>query len=264
MTHTNDISIMTIKRKLSSTTQSNGSTTSAALPPPPKKVSPLADKPQNYYAPKSTANMTKEELSAWRKEQRRERNRQSAAESRNKTRARIEELEGEVQHWRKLAEEMKGKMSAMERQIEFLTRLQLSPPQSAAAPSVASSSASAILGASLHATQGQVTPSSSPPRSPEPSPVAVGSSSFFLNDEAAVPFLPVPPLTTSHSLSFPPVSNSSTTDTAFPALLSNPTEDSVVEKQVLAAASFLETTASSSTVHIEEESKEHIIQSRQA
>lgn len=208
--------------------------------------------------------MTKEELSAWRKEQRRERNRQSAAESRNKTRARIEELEGEVQHWRKLAEEMKGKMSAMERQIEFLTRLQLSPPQSAAAPSVASSSASAILGASLHATQGQVTPSSSPPRSPEPSPVAVGSSSFFLNDEAAVPFLPVPPLTTSHSLSFPPVSNSITTDTAFPALLSNPTEDSLVEKKVLAATSFLETTASSSTVHIEEESKEHIIQSRQA
>ncbi|GAX27509.1 hypothetical protein FisN_23Hh023 [Fistulifera solaris] len=40
--------------------------------------------------------MTKAELSAWRKEARRVRNRESAAASRQKTRSRIEELEGEV------------------------------------------------------------------------------------------------------------------------------------------------------------------------
>lgn len=40
--------------------------------------------------------MTKAELSAWRKEARRVRNRESAAASRMKTRSRIEELEGEV------------------------------------------------------------------------------------------------------------------------------------------------------------------------
>lgn len=41
--------------------------------------------------------MTKAELSAWRKEARRVRNRESAAASRQKTRSRIEELEGEVE-----------------------------------------------------------------------------------------------------------------------------------------------------------------------
>ncbi|GAX26498.1 hypothetical protein FisN_23Lh023 [Fistulifera solaris] len=40
--------------------------------------------------------MTKAELSAWRKEARRVRNRESAAASRQKTRSRIEELEGQV------------------------------------------------------------------------------------------------------------------------------------------------------------------------
>merc|ERR1712070_496249 len=40
--------------------------------------------------------MTKEELTVWRKEARRVRNRESAAASRNKTRDRISELEGKV------------------------------------------------------------------------------------------------------------------------------------------------------------------------
>jgi chromosome segregation ATPase len=40
--------------------------------------------------------MTKEQLTAWRKEARRVRNRESAAQSRQKTRSRIDELEGEL------------------------------------------------------------------------------------------------------------------------------------------------------------------------
>ncbi|KAL7522541.1 hypothetical protein ACHAWX_007262 [Stephanocyclus meneghinianus] len=85
------------------------------------KKSPLADLPQNYYAP--PVAMTKEELSAWRKEQRRERNRQSAADSRNKTKLRIEELEGEVVKYKTLYEDMKKKMERMEHQIRVLTDL---------------------------------------------------------------------------------------------------------------------------------------------
>ena len=51
-------------------------------------------KKHSRYVPE--VPMTKNELSAWRKEARRVRNRESAAASRKKTRERIEELEGEV------------------------------------------------------------------------------------------------------------------------------------------------------------------------
>jgi hypothetical protein len=85
-----------------------------------KSKSPLAGLPQNYYEPPS-ANMTPEELQAWRKEQRRERNRQSAAASRQQTKARIEELEGEVLKYKTQYEEMKRRMEGMERQIKLLT-----------------------------------------------------------------------------------------------------------------------------------------------
>lgn len=51
-------------------------------------------KKQSRYVP--GVPMTKEELSAWRKEARRVRNRESAAASRKRTRDRIEELEGQV------------------------------------------------------------------------------------------------------------------------------------------------------------------------
>lgn len=105
---------------------------------PAVKKSPLAGLPQNYYAPPK-ATMTREELAAWRKEQRRERNRQSAADSRNKTKARIEQLEGEVQQYKSLCEAMQSKMEAMERQILMLTasaeqkmgeRITVTPPTS--------------------------------------------------------------------------------------------------------------------------------------
>ncbi|KAL3780721.1 hypothetical protein ACHAW5_010246 [Stephanodiscus triporus] len=87
-----------------------------------KKKSPLFNRPQNFYAP-PTVPMSKEELSQWRKEQRRERNRESAAASRNKTRSRIEELEGEVESWKIKYQDMEAKVRCMERHIELLTKL---------------------------------------------------------------------------------------------------------------------------------------------
>lgn len=90
--------------------------------PPPKKKSPLYNQPQNFYAPQSISAMTKEELSNWRKEQRRKRNRESAAASRTKTKARIDELEGEVEKWKALCDEMSGKMAGMERHLAQLMR----------------------------------------------------------------------------------------------------------------------------------------------
>jgi bZIP transcription factor len=62
------------------------------------RKSPLSSikgiKKQSRYEP--VVPMSKEELSEWRKEARRVRNRESAAASRRKTRERIEELEGQV------------------------------------------------------------------------------------------------------------------------------------------------------------------------
>ena len=84
------------------------------------KKSPLAGLPQNKYVPPNKA-MSGEQLQAWRKEQRRERNRQSAAESRNKTKLKIEQLEGEVQQYKSLCESMQAKMEMMEQQIRMLT-----------------------------------------------------------------------------------------------------------------------------------------------
>ena len=57
--------------------------------------------------------MSREELSAWRKEARRIRNRESAAASREKTRQRIEELEGQLQ-------EMQAKYKAAMQRIAKL------------------------------------------------------------------------------------------------------------------------------------------------
>jgi bZIP transcription factor len=51
---------------------------------------------QARYEPKAGTSLTKSELSVWRREARRVRNRESAAASRQKTRERIDELEGEV------------------------------------------------------------------------------------------------------------------------------------------------------------------------
>jgi len=54
--------------------------------------------------------MTKEQLTAWRREMRRVRNRESAAASRRKVRDRIEELEEEVDVWKKRYQEVLGRL----------------------------------------------------------------------------------------------------------------------------------------------------------
>lgn len=90
--------------------------------PPCKKKSPLYNQPQNFYAPPAVSAMTKDDLSAWRKEQRRKRNRESAAASRGKTRKRIDELEGEVSVWKGRCEEMRARMAGMERHLGALMR----------------------------------------------------------------------------------------------------------------------------------------------
>jgi len=58
--------------------------------------------------------MTKEEAAAWRREARRVRNRESAAASRQKTRDRIVQLEGEVDMWKRKYEEVMSKLRLAE------------------------------------------------------------------------------------------------------------------------------------------------------
>lgn len=65
-------------------------------------------KTQISYNPDIT--MTKEQLTAWRREMRRVRNRESAAASRRKVRDRIEELEDEVEVWKKRYQEVMARL----------------------------------------------------------------------------------------------------------------------------------------------------------
>ena len=121
-------------------------------PMAPKK-SPLAGLPQNQYTPPE--QMTSEQLRQWRKEQRRERNRQSAAASRLQTKQRITQLEAEVRMYQSQYEEMKVQMEGMERQIQML--LNVTTTSSSIPPSshdytlsdVSLSNADAILLSSL-------------------------------------------------------------------------------------------------------------------
>lgn len=69
---------------------------------------------QKTYLPNSVKAMTKEEISAWRKEARRVRNRQSAAASREKVRSRITELEAEVAGWKMKYEIVMSRIQVLE------------------------------------------------------------------------------------------------------------------------------------------------------
>jgi hypothetical protein len=101
--------------------------TTAASAARSKKPSVLLGKPQNVYVAPSN-DMTREELSAWRKEERRKRNRASAAASRHKTQSKIAELSLEVSLWKTRCEDMQDKMMKLQRQVDLLTRAQ-SPTQ---------------------------------------------------------------------------------------------------------------------------------------
>jgi len=101
----------------------SGSTTCTTAGQPTKKKSPLFNLPQNKYAPESASTMSKEEVSEWRKEQRRKRNRESAAISRGKSKLKQQRLEGERDLYKRRCQEMEEKMKEMEARIRQLERL---------------------------------------------------------------------------------------------------------------------------------------------
>lgn len=72
----------------------------------------MGNKYLNRYEP--SVPMTKEDKSAWRKEERKHRNRASAAASRNKVRNRIHELETEVQVWQTKYTELMTRIEVLE------------------------------------------------------------------------------------------------------------------------------------------------------
>jgi len=190
----------------------------------PKKKSPLFNQPQNFYAPPTISSMSREELSEWRKEQRRKRNRESAAASRNKTRARIDELEGEVKQWKERYHEMEVKMRCMERHIQFLTKLNnASSLDQDGQPRSADDGYHHQM--SLPSSQPPIVVShpNSPPRSPSPSASPTSNSNTVV----------VPNTVTSQTLPPPPAysSNHFATSHLFPSLLSEPQGCTLVETQ---------------------------------
>mmetsp|Transcript_1374 Transcript_1374/g.3023 ORF Transcript_1374/g.3023 Transcript_1374/m.3023 type:complete len:358 (-) Transcript_1374:184-1257(-) len=190
----------------------------------PKKKSPLFNQPQNFYAPPTISSMSREELSEWRKEQRRKRNRESAAASRNKTRAKIEELEGEVNQWKDKYREMENKMRCMERHIEFLTKggamsHQMISPQP---PMVVSRFDS---------------PPISPPMSPPPS--LSQPSSNVVPNAVTSQLLPPPPAYSSHFVTH-----------FHPSFLSDPQDSTLVETQKAVAVAAVMSDDESSRSHL--------------
>lgn len=99
----------------------------AAATVPPKKRSPLLGRPQNHYdVPEELkATMTKEQMTEWRKQMRKERNRASAAASRQKTQSKIKELEGEVSKWKSNYEALQEKMIRLQQQVDLLSKTHL-------------------------------------------------------------------------------------------------------------------------------------------
>ena len=181
------------KRKISADLPSS----TVAAPTKPKSV--LYGKSQNYYAPPDISSMTKEEITAWRKEERKKRNRESAAASRNKIKGRITELESELSEWKQKYADMEDKMRAMEQHIQLLTQ----------------------LNGSSSSNQGQAIPpppTISHPNSPQISPVPSTVTSFAL-----------PPPASSSSHTIPNVPN------LFPNLLSEPQNSAKVETQQVAS-----------------------------
>jgi len=76
-----------------------------------KKIS-TKKKPQMKYDP--DVPMSKEEAAAWRREQRRKRNRESAALSRQRQRDRIGDLEVEVEHWKAKVQNIMERIKSLE------------------------------------------------------------------------------------------------------------------------------------------------------
>ena len=76
------------------------------------RKSTCAKRPQMKYDP--DVPMTKEETSAWRREERRKRNRESAAACRKRQRDRITELEDEVNDWKSKFDEALSKLRELE------------------------------------------------------------------------------------------------------------------------------------------------------
>jgi hypothetical protein len=92
-----------VNSKTESNSKSNGSN---------EKYGDGAAKKKNKYNPDQA--MTKGETKAWRKQARRVRNRQSAAASRQRVRQRIENLEKEVDCWKRRCQEVWKRLQVLE------------------------------------------------------------------------------------------------------------------------------------------------------
>jgi len=207
-----------------------------------KKKSPLFNQPQNFYAPSSISSMSREELTEWRKEQRRKRNRESAAASRNKTRAKIEELEGEVNQWKDKYREMENKMRCMERHIDFLTKMNNSAKQNQ------DGQMTRMVGGGVMPHQHQhqmMSPQIQPPMvvsrfdSPPISPRLSQPPSNVVPNAVTSQLLPPPPAYSSHFVTH-----------FLPSLLSDPQDSTLVETQKAVAVAAVMSDDESSRSHL--------------
>lgn len=151
----------------------------------------VTTKPQMRYDPK--VPMSKQEAAAWRREQRRVRNRESAALSRQKTRDRIVELETELKAWQK-------------KYVDAMSRVHMLEQQQTVSGGVGVNSAVTTQEQS-GINRGIISPSDSPSASPVPFTCAVPQMVPSLGSvplKTAGPCI-VPLVSNSHSQNSPPL-----------------------------------------------------------
>jgi hypothetical protein len=118
--------------------------------------------------------MTKEETSAWRKEERRKRNRESAAASRQKTRDRITELEDEVNLW-------KSKFDEAARRILALEELYKNQREGAASDFYSTPTVNTMVPQDPLIITSSMSPLLTPPQSPKLTTAVVSPSSLSID-----------------------------------------------------------------------------------
>mmetsp|Transcript_29302 Transcript_29302/g.49934 ORF Transcript_29302/g.49934 Transcript_29302/m.49934 type:complete len:476 (-) Transcript_29302:154-1581(-) len=164
-----------------------------------------AKRPQMKYDP--SIPMTKEETSAWRREQRRKRNRESAAACRKRQRDRISELEAEVNEWKVRFDEALGQLREVDGAGAKELERELAEMASMMPSSVTSAPPSKSLTSKKNVTKKRTRCSTPPNVSPElpTSSMTILPSQASLESHIVTPFDQrpkfLPPLVTSSSSS---------------------------------------------------------------
>jgi bZIP transcription factor len=153
---------------------------------------------QKKYEPPTSKNMSKVELSLWRKQQRQQRNRMSAAASRQKQKARISELEQEIAEYQQKYAAVQMEIQRLQQQ-SLLQPTKVTPPTTQAHLPVAERNSNGNIYPDMNIEVVPTFHSSSSPSSASPPPPELVNLSY-----SNTPFKMISRQALSQELSFTP------------------------------------------------------------